>query len=234
MVRDLYDDAKAEPSLMERVKEVQANLDVKFPTFVKLVIRSNVNIGFLLNFPRTFSEMHMPGHDATVVLVDPSQKEYRAKYLVWKNMLSAGWRSFSVAHKLIVGDVLVFQLIKHCKFKVYIVRTSELDEVDGANALLHLKADTRRCNSEITNEATSISNTSRARNLSLSNHDGFTSRRESSKALEEACPSVGSLHARLDRLDSLALEEKEAVEIQKDRRTMPGRVQTEEEQKTLQ
>ncbi|GFS39994.1 hypothetical protein Acr_00g0066040 [Actinidia rufa] len=165
MVRDLYDDAKAEPSLMERVKEVQANLDVKFPTFVKLMIRSNVNVGFLL---------------------------------------------------------------------VYIVRTSELDEVDGANALLHLKADTRRCNSEITNEATSIGNTSRARNLSLSNHDGFTSRRESSKALEEACPSLGSLHARLDRLDSLALEATEAIETQKDRRTMPGRVQTEEEQKTLQ
>ena len=48
MVRDLYDDAKAEPSLMERVKEVQANLDVKFPTFVKLMIRSNVNVWFLL------------------------------------------------------------------------------------------------------------------------------------------------------------------------------------------
>lgn len=35
-----------------------------------------------------------------------------------KTGLSGGWRGFSIAHKLLEGDALVFQLIKPCKFKV--------------------------------------------------------------------------------------------------------------------
>nr|GEY56750.1 hypothetical protein [Tanacetum cinerariifolium] len=46
--------------------------------------------------------------------------------------------SFSIAHKLVEGDVLVFQLIEHWKFKVYIVRVHGLNEIDGALGLLNL------------------------------------------------------------------------------------------------
>lgn len=64
--------------------------------------------------------MHLPKHDDTVVLVDESEQEFETKYLVDKNGLSGGWRGFSIAHKLLEKDVLVFQLIAPCKFKVMV------------------------------------------------------------------------------------------------------------------
>ncbi|KAG5564900.1 hypothetical protein RHGRI_000937 [Rhododendron griersonianum] len=47
---------------------------------------------------RPFFDLHMPGHDASCVLVDASdQEEYRIKYLVAKSLFSGGWRAFSIA-----------------------------------------------------------------------------------------------------------------------------------------
>jgi hypothetical protein len=42
------------------------------------------------------------------------------KYLWVKVGLSAGWRGFSIAHKLLVGDIVIFHLVKPSKFKVVI------------------------------------------------------------------------------------------------------------------
>lgn len=60
----------------------------------------------------------MPRHDITVILVDERQEEYKTKYLAERNGLSGGWRGFSLAHDLVEGDVLVFQLFRFCKLKV--------------------------------------------------------------------------------------------------------------------
>lgn len=68
--------------------------------------------------PKQFCDVHLPKHDETIVLVGENEQEYDTKYLVGKNGLSGGWRGFSLAHKLMEGDVLVFQLIQPCKFKV--------------------------------------------------------------------------------------------------------------------
>lgn len=70
--------------------------------------------------PLYFTNLHMPNHDTTVVLVDENDEEYITKYLVAKNGLSAGWRSFSIAHKLHEGDALVLQLIIPCRIKVLV------------------------------------------------------------------------------------------------------------------
>ncbi|XP_057965292.1 B3 domain-containing protein Os01g0234100-like [Malania oleifera] len=126
------------PSVMQRATEVQANCAVKFPSFVKSMLPSHVTGGFWLGLPKKFCAMHLPKHDATVVLEDESNKEYETKYLVGKTGLSGGWRGFSIAHKLLTEDVLVFQLVKPTKFKVYIVRAKGLTEVDGALGLLNL------------------------------------------------------------------------------------------------
>ncbi|KAJ0010677.1 hypothetical protein Pint_34428 [Pistacia integerrima] len=74
-----------------------------------------------------------------MVLEDESGKEYETKYLAEKVGLSAGWRGFSIAHKLVERDVLVFHLVGPSKFKVYIVRSSGSDEVDVALGLLELE-----------------------------------------------------------------------------------------------
>ena len=53
-----------------------------------------------------------------VVLEDESGQAWEAKYLAEKAGLSGGWRGFSIAHKLVEGDVVIFQLVSHLKFKV--------------------------------------------------------------------------------------------------------------------
>ncbi|CAM8943308.1 unnamed protein product [Rhodiola kirilowii] len=39
-----------------------------------------------------------------------------------KTGLSGGWKGFAMAHELVDGDALVFQLIRSTAFKVYIIR----------------------------------------------------------------------------------------------------------------
>ncbi|CAI9765566.1 unnamed protein product [Fraxinus pennsylvanica] len=129
---------RVEASAQERAQEVQANLPANFPSFVKHMLKSHVTGGFWLGLPKPFCDAHLPKHDETVILVDENGEEYSTKYLIGKNGLSGGWRGFSLAHKLLEGDVLVFQLIHLCKFKVYIVRASRLTEIDGAIGLLNL------------------------------------------------------------------------------------------------
>ncbi|XP_055831383.1 B3 domain-containing protein Os01g0234100-like isoform X2 [Solanum dulcamara] len=123
---------------MLRAVQVQTNLPCQFPSFVKYMLPSHVSGGFWLGFPKKFCSCHLPKHDDIVVLIDENDKESPTKYLVDKNGLSGGWRGFSIAHNLVEGDVLVFQLIQPSKFKVYIIRENSLTEIDGAISLLNL------------------------------------------------------------------------------------------------
>ncbi|XP_058216214.1 B3 domain-containing protein Os01g0234100-like isoform X2 [Rhododendron vialii] len=133
-----HDCLQTKSSAMDRALEVQAKLAPEFPSFVKLMLPSHVTGGFWLSFPKWFSASHLPKNDDIVTLLGESDKEYATKYLIDKNGLSGGWRGFSIAHRLLEGDVLVFQLIQPCKFKVYIVRANGFSEVDGAVGLLTL------------------------------------------------------------------------------------------------
>lgn len=140
MMHNLYGQIDLATSAKYRAEEVQSRLSNKYPSFLKPMIRSNVSGGFWLSLPRLFCQLHMPRHDISVTLVDESQEEYKTKYLAERNGLSGGWRGFSLSHDLVEGDVLVFQLFRFCKVKVYIVRANYLAEVDAALVLLHLDA----------------------------------------------------------------------------------------------
>ncbi|XP_015169163.1 B3 domain-containing protein Os01g0234100-like [Solanum tuberosum] len=133
---------------MLRAAEVQANLPCQFPSFVKYMLPSHVSGGFWLGFPKKFCDCHLPKHDDIVVLVDENDEESPTKYLVDKNGLSRGWRGFSIAHNLLEGDVLVFQLIQPSKFKVFIIRENCLTEIDGAITLLNLDSRARPIKSD--------------------------------------------------------------------------------------
>ncbi|KAK4740012.1 hypothetical protein R3W88_003709 [Solanum pinnatisectum] len=127
MMHNLYGQIDLATSAKYRAEEVLSRLSTKYPSFMKPMIRSNVSGGFWLSLPRLFCQLHMPLQDITVTLVDESQ-EY------------GGWRGFSLSHDLVEGDVLVFQLFRFCKLKVYMVRANYLAEVDAALVLLHLDA----------------------------------------------------------------------------------------------
>uniref|UniRef100_A0A5B7B912 TF-B3 domain-containing protein n=2 Tax=Davidia involucrata TaxID=16924 RepID=A0A5B7B912_DAVIN len=147
-IDDLYDNVEAKFSVMERAEEVMANLSAEFPCFVKCMLPSNVSYGFWLILPQHFCNLHLPRHDTTIILVDDCGEEYKTNFLVERHGLSAGWRGFSIAHRLLKGDRLVFHLVGPCKFLVNIVRVFGLDEVDAALCLMNLVAHAKRTGSD--------------------------------------------------------------------------------------
>lgn len=73
--------------------------------------------------PKGFCDIHLPKQDTAMVLEDENGKLYETKYLSDKTGLSAGWRGFSIAHKLLQGDVIVFHLVLPNKFMVTVPLT---------------------------------------------------------------------------------------------------------------
>ncbi|CAI8609262.1 unnamed protein product [Vicia faba] len=101
---------------------LRSSLETEFPSFVKSLVRSHVASCFWMGLPVAFCKRHLPDKDTTIILEDESGREYKTKYIACKTGLSAGWRQFSAVHKLLEGDVVVFQLVEPTKFKVYIIR----------------------------------------------------------------------------------------------------------------
>ncbi|KAM5549240.1 B3 domain-containing protein Os01g0234100-like [Rosa sericea] len=139
-------DNPEDSSVKSQVEEIKAKIGVEAPIFVKAMQPSNVASGFLLALPRQFCHSHLPSHDATIILEDESGEKYRTKFIVQKDksILSSGWRRFCFANKLVVGDVLVFHLVRPLKFKVYIMGTHSLAEVEAAFSLLKFGSCTKQ------------------------------------------------------------------------------------------
>ncbi|XP_045786255.1 B3 domain-containing protein Os01g0234100-like [Trifolium pratense] len=119
-------------SAVIQAEGLKSNLKPEFPSFVKSLVRSHVASCFWMGLPVAFCKRHLPDKDTTITLEDESGREYKTKYIACKTGLSAGWRQFSAVHKLLEGDVVVFQLVEPTKFKVYIIRAGNSKEVDGA------------------------------------------------------------------------------------------------------
>lgn len=77
--------------------------------------------------PKRFCSLHLPSEDSTVILVDEWGKEYKTNYLIDRHGLSAGWRGFSISHRLLKGDILIFRLIAPCKLKVNYLKPLEVE-----------------------------------------------------------------------------------------------------------
>ncbi|XP_042513333.1 B3 domain-containing protein Os01g0234100-like isoform X2 [Macadamia integrifolia] len=110
---------------MKQAMEVQMNLAPEMPSFVKFMRQTHVTKCFWLSLPVDFGK-NLPREDCSITLVDESGEAYETKYLARKVALSAGWRGFSIAHNLVEGDSVVFELIEATKFKVYILRENGL------------------------------------------------------------------------------------------------------------
>ncbi|KAI3452031.1 hypothetical protein Pfo_008696 [Paulownia fortunei] len=141
--------------IMIRAEEVQLSLSNNQPTFLKALVRSHVASCFWMGLPVPFCKIHLPNKDTTVILENENCEEFPIKYIAHKTGLSAGWRKFVAGNKLLEGDVLIFQLIGPCRFKVYIIRANDLTEVDGALSLLILDSQTKQNDAEGTMDAQS-------------------------------------------------------------------------------
>ncbi|XP_073151726.1 B3 domain-containing protein Os01g0234100-like isoform X1 [Henckelia pumila] len=160
---------------MVRAEEVQSSLGNQQPSFLKVLVRSHVASCFWMGLPIPFCKLHLPSKGTTAVLENETGEEFEIKYIAPKTGLSAGWRKFVTGNKLVEGDVLIFQLIGPCRFKVmlcnlflwlflrdiftlhlvYIIRANDLNEVDGALSLLILDSQTKQSDAEGTIDAQS-------------------------------------------------------------------------------
>ncbi|KAM7263869.1 hypothetical protein ACFE04_001552 [Oxalis oulophora] len=140
---------EAKSPAMIRAEEVQLNLEPELPSFAKSLVRSHVGSCFWMGLPGPFCRTHLPHADTTVTIEDESGELFEIKYIGYKTGLSAGWRQYCVAHNLLEGDVLIFQLIGPRRFKVYIIRAHDLSELDGALGLLNLDAQVKQDDAEI-------------------------------------------------------------------------------------
>ncbi|KAJ8567245.1 hypothetical protein K7X08_019453 [Anisodus acutangulus] len=139
------------PPIIIRAEEFLSSIGNEYPSFMKLLVRSHVGSCFWMGLPVPFCKNHLPRKDTPVILESESGEEFEIKYIAEKTGLSAGWRKYAAAHKLVEGDVLVFQLVEPTRFKVYVIRANDLKEVDGALSLLNLDAPTKQSDADGTN-----------------------------------------------------------------------------------
>lgn len=128
LLNRFYASDEARQDAIEKAEQVESGLGSDFPTFLKPMLQSHVTGGFWLGLPVQFCKMHLPSKDEMITLVDENGDEFPTKFLADKTGLSGGWRGFAIDHKLLDGDALVFQLISRTKFKVYIIRASEITD----------------------------------------------------------------------------------------------------------
>ncbi|XP_004291119.1 PREDICTED: B3 domain-containing protein Os06g0194400-like [Fragaria vesca subsp. vesca] len=118
----VYADEHSRAEATEKAEAFESGLGSDYPTFVKPMLQSHVTGGFWMGLPLSFCRKYLPKRDATVTLVDEQGEQYPTVYLENKKGLSGGWRGFAIAHELVDGDALVFQLTRPTTFKVYITR----------------------------------------------------------------------------------------------------------------
>ncbi|KAL4555757.1 hypothetical protein LXL04_038385 [Taraxacum kok-saghyz] len=137
-VCNIYNDAEDQYMCMERAAFLLERLDADSPKFAKCMLPSNVLYSFWLILPKKFCVKHLPDNDTTVILVDESGKEFKTNYLKIRHGLSAGWRGFSIAQRLLQGDILFFHLVEPCKLQVNIVRRYGLEAIEAAVSLMEM------------------------------------------------------------------------------------------------
>ncbi|CAI0457055.1 unnamed protein product [Linum tenue] len=135
----VYVNGEVKDAVMKRAQELEASLPRNFPAMIKLMLPSHISGGFWLGLCKKFCVKHLGEKDMMMDLEDEDGKVFPVNCLVGKAGLSGGWRKFSTDHKLVKGDVVVFQLVKANKFMVYIVRARDFEQNDVALGLLKLE-----------------------------------------------------------------------------------------------
>ncbi|KAF5448666.1 hypothetical protein F2P56_029176 [Juglans regia] len=147
LLNRFYASDQARQDAIERAEQVESGLGSDFPTFLKPMLQSHVTGGFWLGLSVQFCKMHLSDKDEIITLIDESGNEFPTRYLARKTGLSGGWKGFAVDNQLVDGDALVFQLIMPTKFKVFIIRASELtdnEDDDKDSDVLHMDRSAKR------------------------------------------------------------------------------------------
>ncbi|PON39597.1 B3 DNA binding domain containing protein [Parasponia andersonii] len=120
----VYASDEARTNAIERAEKLLSGLESDYPAFIRSMLPSHVTGGFWLGLNVHFCKTNLPKRDEVMTLIDEDGNEYKTIYLARKPGLSGGWKGFAVAHELVDGDALIFQLIRPSAFKVFILRVN--------------------------------------------------------------------------------------------------------------
>ncbi|VFQ72117.1 unnamed protein product [Cuscuta campestris] len=110
--------------VMGKAKAIQASLDTRYPSFIKILLSSHAKFD-VLSFPVDFRRNYLRNDDI-ITLVGEDGMRFPVVYQT--NLgLRGGWKDFLAAYNLQVGDALVFHLVKIDELQVYSVSVNDLD-----------------------------------------------------------------------------------------------------------
>ncbi|XP_024356629.1 B3 domain-containing protein Os12g0592300 isoform X1 [Physcomitrium patens] len=103
---------------LEKVVALKAAraLNLVKPNTLVVMSKGHVYKGFLLGIPKQFSKDWLPSESKEITLANKSGHRWTVKWLPSHGGLSAGWRRFSLDHRLEEYDVCVFELVDKAHF----------------------------------------------------------------------------------------------------------------------
>ncbi|KAF6151735.1 hypothetical protein GIB67_002018 [Kingdonia uniflora] len=87
-----------------------------------------------------------------ITLVDENETTSIIRY-VGKEFSGAGWRAFCTSHNLVVGDALVFQLVKPAEFQVFVIRAYSSPGFDWGFGLQYSEARVKQSTPQVASSA---------------------------------------------------------------------------------
>ncbi|KAF6171144.1 hypothetical protein GIB67_012218 [Kingdonia uniflora] len=106
----------------------------------------------MMSLPTPLCNSYLPKKDIMITLVDENETTNIVRY-VGKGFSGAGWRSFSTSRNLVVGDALVFQLVKPAEFQVFVIRAYSSSGFDWGFGLQYSKARVKRSTPQVATSA---------------------------------------------------------------------------------
>ncbi|KAJ9166166.1 hypothetical protein P3X46_020950 [Hevea brasiliensis] len=124
--------------LSEREKRVAESFISCFPYFVRIMKRFNISGSYTLNIPYQFSTAHLPNCKTEIVLRTVKGACWTVNSVPTTRVHTShtfcgGWMAFVRSNDIKIGDVCIFELVRKCELRVFILRVGKevLDNQSG-------------------------------------------------------------------------------------------------------
>ncbi|XP_021613087.1 B3 domain-containing protein Os01g0723500 isoform X2 [Manihot esculenta] len=116
--------------LLQREKRVAQSFISCFPYFVRIMKRFNVSGSYTLNIPYQFSTAHLPNCKTEIVLRTVkgacwSVNSVPTTRVHTSHTFCGGWMAFVRSNDIKIGDVCIFELVRKCELRVFILRVGK-------------------------------------------------------------------------------------------------------------
>ncbi|XP_022976045.1 B3 domain-containing protein Os11g0197600-like [Cucurbita maxima] len=111
-------------------KKVSQSFSSNFPYFVRIMKSFNVRGSYTLNIPYQFSMAHLPSCKLKLVLHNLKGESWTVNSVPTTRVntshtLCGGWMAFVRGNDVNMGDICVFELVRHCELRVHIFRVGK-------------------------------------------------------------------------------------------------------------